>query len=133
MAKNYFWLVAALELACFAPGVAAQVSKKAGTFPSIQQSQLPACPGSYDRATWTNCVGTVPWGGDRKWGTDGKYVGEFRGGLINGQGTLTFSSGAKYVGAFRDGKQTGQGIEYRADGSIIRSGIWENGSFISGR
>ena len=72
-------------------------------------------------------------GGDRKWGTDGKYVGEFRGGLINGQGTLTFSSGAKYVGAFRDGKQTGQGIEYRADGSIIRSGIWENGSFISGR
>ncbi|KJR41606.1 hypothetical protein MCHI_002381, partial [Candidatus Magnetoovum chiemensis] len=32
------------------------------------------------------------------------YVGEFKDGLMNGQGTLTFPDGEKYVGEFKDGK-----------------------------
>ena len=182
--------------------------------PSIKQGRLPTCPGSYNAATWTNCVGAFTFTNGGKYvgrstftlpdGT--KYVGEFRDGNFHGQGTLTFSSGEfagqkyvgefrdgnfhgqgnltrpdggkyvgeftedgpngqgtltspdgtkhvgefrdgnfhgqgtrtypsgeKYVGEWRDGKLHGQGIEYGADGSILRSGIWENGVFIRGR
>jgi hypothetical protein len=53
--------------------------------------------------------------------------------MANGQGTLTFSNGAKYVGEFRDGQYNGQGIQYSTDGSILQSGIWENGVFIRAR
>jgi hypothetical protein len=79
-----------------------------------------------------------------------KYVGEFKGGRRNGQGTFTFVSGNEYVGEFKDGKfeglaaytlaggmkyvgefkeskYHGQGIEYRADGTISRSGQWVDG------
>ena len=57
----------------------------------------------------------------------GKYVGEFKDGVLNGQGTYTFADGGKYVGEFKDGKQNGQGIEYRANGTIISSGQWSDG------
>lgn len=62
-----------------------------------------------------------------------RYVGEFRDGKYNGQGSGTLPNGEKYVGGFRNGQPHGHGIEYRADGSIRRSGIWENGDFIRGR
>ncbi len=55
-----------------------------------------------------------------------KYVGEYKDNKRDGQGTFTFASGNKYVGEWKDGKQHGQGIEYRADGTIIRSGRWVN-------
>ena len=79
--------------------------QRAGASPSIAPVQLPLppCPGSYT-LTWTNCVGN-----------------------------FTFTDGRKYVGDFRDGKTNGEGTEYRADGSILRSGIWENGVFIRSR
>ena len=59
-----------------------------------------------------------------------KYVGDFRDGRYNGRGTFTFSDGRKYVGEYKDGKPNGQGIEYRAGGSLERSGIWENGIYV---
>ena len=65
---------------------------------------LPLCPESYNAATWTNCIGEV-----------------------------TSRDGNTYVGEWKDGKRNGQGTEYRADGTILRSGIWENGAFGSGR
>ena len=118
--------------------------------PSIKQGQLPPCPGSYNAATWTNCVGEVTWpSGDKYVGTfkggkrsgqgtytfpsGQKYVGEFSDGKLQGQGTYTFPSGQKYVGEFSDGKGNGQGAEIRADGTILRSGLWANGGFVSGR
>ena len=65
------------------------------------QSSLPSCQGS-DVSSWTNCFGTltVPY-----YWTSGKYVGEFKDGLYNGQG-----------------------IEYAPSGSIIRQGRWEKGN-----
>ena len=48
---------------------------------------------------------------------DGKYVGEFKDGKPNGQGTLTLSDGTKYVGEFKDGLENGQGTLTSYDGS----------------
>ena len=59
------------------------------------QSSLPPCqPDAY---VWDRCIGT-----DTK--PDGsKYVGQFRDGRYDGQGTFTYRDGT-YVGQFRDGK-----------------------------
>ena len=59
-----------------------------------------------------------------------KYIGEGKDGKYNGQGTYTFSNGDKYVGEFKDNTYNGFGILYRADGSVLQSGIWKDGGFI---
>ncbi|MBI3371727.1 MAG: hypothetical protein HY017_08245 [Betaproteobacteria bacterium] len=58
-----------------------------------------------------------------------KYVGEFSEGRYNGHGAFTFPDGRKYVGEYKDGKPNGQGIEYRPNGTVQRTGVWENGVF----
>ena len=47
-----------------------------------------------------------------------------------GQGTFTWPNGAKYVGAFRDGTANGEGTEYGTDGKAVRAGLWANGEFV---
>lgn len=85
------------------------------------QSRLPPCPGSFNAATWTNCLGTFTW-------RDGqKYVGEWKDGQSNGQGTTTFRDGGKYVGEFSDGKFHGQGTFAYPNGNQY-VGEWRNGS-----
>ncbi len=75
-------------------------------------SDLPACPSS---GKFDNCFGTYTAGnGD-------KYVGEFKNGTYDGQGTYTFSpnsewQGSKYVGEFKNGKYDGQGTFTYSDG-----------------
>jgi len=71
--------------------------------------------------------------GTYTWPDGQKYVGEFSDSRRSGHGTQTYPSGAKYVGEWEDGQADGQGIDYGADGSVLRSGIWENGVFIRGR
>ena len=57
--------------------------------------------------------------------TDGsKYVEEFKFGKRNGQGTYTFYDGGKYVGEFFNGKMW-NGTEYDKNGNIKRK--WVNG------
>jgi S1-C subfamily serine protease len=46
-----------------------------------------------------------------------EYVGEFRDGDFNGQGTFTYVSGNQYVGEWRNDKQHGRGTHTLADGS----------------
>jgi hypothetical protein len=83
-----------------------------------------------------------------------KYEGEFKDGKKNGQGTFTFPNGNKYVGEFKADKYNGQGtlfrsdgriglgewvenkpsgqfIEYRANKTIERSGIFSDGKLIT--
>lgn len=60
-----------------------------------------------------------------------KYVGEFKDSKRNGQGTYTFANGGKHVGEWRDGLPNGQGIEYRADGTIVKSGQWADGKLVN--
>ena len=85
----------------------------AGT--AFGQSNLPACKGS-DASKWNSCFGswTFP-NGD-------KYVGEYRDGKSNGQGTFYFLAdnqfkGDKYVGEYKDGKPNGQGTYTFANGA----------------
>lgn len=59
-----------------------------------------------------------------------KYAGEFRNGKRNGQGTYTFADGRVSLGDWKDGKPHGRFIEYRADKSITRVGIFDDGKFI---
>ena len=47
---------------------------------------LPKCVGSYSVTTWTNCFGTYIY-------TNGDYVGAWKNGKRNGQGTYTYASG----------------------------------------
>jgi len=116
---------------------------------SLENTVRPTpCVGSYEASTWTNCVGTLSVSSSGQ-----TYVGEFKGGKANGQGTLTFADGAKYVGElkdnnfngqgtltapngnkyvgeFRNGKFHGQGTAYDVHGAILKSGIWENSVFV---
>jgi hypothetical protein len=103
---------------------------------------LPECPGTYNKTTWTNCVGEtiLPEGttpvntGDHYQGIwingkpevfgvltgkkNGKfkYVGEFKSGASHGQGTFTGNS-YKYVGQWKDDKRHGQGTLTYANGN----------------
>jgi len=53
-------------------------------------------------SSWSNCEGTVDFGGRVK------YAGQWKKGKEHGQGTLIFTTGSKYVGEFKDGKRNGQ-------------------------
>jgi len=93
---------------------------------------------------WTDCVGTYVSGkGDKyvgKWKSgkpDGegtatffksgnKYVGQWKYAKRNGQGTFTGADGNKYVGKFKNDKAHGRGIFTYASGKT-KEGIWEFG------
>lgn len=113
------------------------------------QSSLPPCP-SNAQVNWHQCFGTFSasngdvyigeWRDNKPhgWGTstfrDGqRHVGEYRDGKRNGQGRWTYADGEKYVGEWRDDKEHGPGIEYRADGTVGRSGVWSEGNLIQPR
>ena len=102
------------------------------------QSNLPACQGS-DTSKWSTCFGSwIHSAGDKYVGdfkdgkrngqgtyyylADGpnkgdKYVGKFKDDEANGQGTYIWANGDKYVGEWKDDKRNGQGTYYHlADG-----------------
>jgi antitoxin component YwqK of YwqJK toxin-antitoxin module len=92
------------------------------------QSNLPACEGRMP-TSWTNCFGTFATF------LGNKYVGEFKDGRFNGQGTFFYFAndqfqGNKYVGAWKDAKRDGQGILYASNGSVINQGIWADDKFV---
>ena len=117
---------------------------------AMAQSNLPACLGT-DVTRWTACFGTVSKGtggytyigefkdgeyngqGSRSYAGRIIYVGEWKYGRHNGQGTYTFDSGNKYVGEFKDGEFNGQGIKFGANGKVHRSGIWKEGGLIQSK
>src|SRR5258706_2767246 len=92
---------------------------------AVGQSRLPPCPNDKPQLSWDNCQGT------KTYNNRGKYVGEFRNGKPNGQGTTTGTSadGSQYVGEFKDGSFNELGTLTYANGSII-SGIWTDGKFV---
>ena len=73
------------------------------------QSNLPPCQGS-DFSKWTNCFGT------RTDPSGAKYIGEFKNGRPEGQGTESYVDGDKYVGEWRDGNYNGNGTYTHAYG-----------------
>ncbi len=115
---------------------------------------LQECPSTYNKTTWTNCVGStiLPEGttpvntGDHYQGAwingkpegrgvltgkkNGKfeYIGEFKEGGAHGIGTFTTADGEKYVGEWRDDKRHGQGTLTFADGRKY-VGEWRDDNF----
>ena len=87
------------------------------------QSNLPACPSS---GHFDNCFGTRI----RAYFPD-EYVGEFKDGKFDGQGTFTFANGSKYVGEWKDRRWNGQGTLFNSNGSVINMGVWRNNHFVS--
>ncbi|MGZ3596193.1 MAG: molecular chaperone Tir, partial [Syntrophales bacterium] len=59
---------------------------------------------------------------------DGQYVGQFKSGKKNGQGTINFVNGAKYVGQFRNDEYHGQGTLTLPTGEKY-VGEWKDGKF----
>ena len=57
------------------------------------------------------------------------YVGKFKNGVPNGQGTFTFVNGNKYVGEFKNAKRNGLGTYTFANGTVDK-GIWKNNQLI---
>lgn len=55
------------------------------------------------------------------------YNGEFKDGVIAGQGILIDENGKKYEGAFVNGELSGQGIVSNSAGKVIESGKFVNG------
>ena len=96
----YFWValtVLATPLCLLLPTVAAGQS-------------LPPCPNDSPEQSWDDCQGT------KTFASGGKYVGEFRGGKLNGHGTHTYTNGARYIGEFKDGNFSGEGTLTNANG-----------------
>ena len=54
-----------------------------------------------------------------------QYSGEFKDGTFNGQGTYSFANGSRYTGDIKDGKRSGQGAFTRTDGSVV-VGEWRD-------
>jgi len=57
-----------------------------------------------------------------------KYIGEYKDGKRDGQGTLTFPDGENYVGEWKDDKKDGQGIYTFPDGQKY-VGEWKDGLY----
>lgn len=62
-----------------------------------------------------------------------EYVGEWKAGQFEGQGAYTWSDGDRYVGTWKNGQRSSEGTLYRADGSVKRAGIWEEGTIATPR
>jgi len=61
------------------------------------------------------------------------YAGEWKDGLFNGQGVLTFTDRSKYIGEFKDNKYHGQGKYIQKEGTSFEyelEGIWEESNFL---
>ena len=56
----------------------------------------------------------------------GNYVGKFKDGKKNGQGTFTYPEGQKYVGRWKDDKRNGQGTLTSPSGYKYE-GEWKDG------
>ena len=56
------------------------------------------------------------------------FDGEFKNGVLDGQGTATYADGSKYVGEWRNGRMEGQGTLTSPDGTV-QKGFWQNNVF----
>ena len=55
------------------------------------------------------------------------YIGEWKDGKANGQGTLQYTDGDTYIGEFKGNHFHGQGTYTYADGTVAFTGEWKDG------
>ncbi|HPS87190.1 MAG TPA: hypothetical protein PLY36_10625, partial [Spirochaetota bacterium] len=61
-----------------------------------------------------------------------KYIGDYKGNLMNGKGEFTWRNGSKYTGEFKDGMRNGKGILITSGGAIygaVYTGEFKNGYY----
>ena len=118
-------------------------------FNTTEGWSLPPCPEDQNQR-YHNCFGTLTYPSGNKYvgewkdglpngqgtylyslpytfASEAKYVGEFRDSKFHGQGTYTTFDGNTYVGGWRDGQRYGHGTFTWADGRV-KEGLWENGT-----
>jgi len=78
----------------------------------------------YYEGEWRN--GLINGKGVMSWLNGDFYDGEWRDGLLHGEGIMLFANDDVYQGEFQNGYLHGQGILTTADGNVIR-GMWEDG------
>jgi hypothetical protein len=92
------------------------------------------CFGTYTFANGEKYVGEFKNGDKNGQGTytfaksGNKYAGGYKYGKRHGQGTFIFANGNKYVGDYKDGKKNGQGTFTFEDGRTTK-GTWKNNEF----
>lgn len=77
----------------------------------LAQSSLPACKGSV--RNFSDCVGS------EAYVNGNKYVGGFKDGKRNGQGTFIFADGIRFVGEYKDGVPVGKGVTTYVNGDRL--------------
>jgi antitoxin component YwqK of YwqJK toxin-antitoxin module len=60
-------------------------------------------------------------------GPKGRYEGNFKDGLKDGQGTFYFTNGSKYQGSYHEGIKEGHGTIYLNNNAIAYCGNMHNG------
>jgi len=84
-----------------------------------QNAETKPCQGP-DESRWTKCIGS------QNYPNGDKYVGEFKSGKPDGQGTYTHINGATYIGTYREGKRNGL-AEYTYENGEKYIGEFKNG------
>jgi len=56
-----------------------------------------------------------------------QYKGQYSNGKWDGFGTYFYTGGFKYIGEFKDGIIHGEGVEYYPSGQISKEGLWVYG------
>lgn len=65
------------------------------------------------------------------WPDQTRYEGQFKNGLIEGQGTKIFANGDRYVGTFKNDQMNGTGVWYSMADQTKRQGEWSNGKKVA--
>jgi hypothetical protein len=72
-------------------------------------------------------------GGVQTYKNGATFTGTFKDGRPDGSGTHRSVGGDRYVGEVKDGRRHGLGSEFSPNGSLLRSGKYEQGTFVSGK
>jgi len=78
-------------------------------------------------ASWTDCFGKIIFGSNSDHRVGYKYEGEFKNGIMHGQGTFTWAGewqGQQYVGEHKEGVANGQGTMTYKNGNVY-NGEWK--------
>lgn len=81
---------------------------------------LSGCGAQNDQGTKTQTV---------TYADGSKYVGGFKEGLFDGQGTMTYPDGRLYIGQFKEGMKDGTGKMTYPDGKV-EDGLWKGDRFV---
>jgi len=85
-----------------------------------QQSKLSDCSGAWSNSSWSNCVGILSFGVEKK------YIGEFKDEYPHGSGKFFYSDGKLYKGEIHKGKWQGKGEVHYANGDKYLGEVFDD-------